>query len=41
MPACSAEQPTTYEFAINARTAKALGWAIPPLLQLQANQLIE
>ncbi|MSQ51953.1 MAG: hypothetical protein EXR28_08700 [Betaproteobacteria bacterium] len=35
------EQPTRFEFAINMKTAKAMGFTIPQSVLLQATRLIQ
>lgn len=35
------EEPTKFQFAFNAKTAKAIGYLLPPSLQLRADTVIE
>ncbi len=35
------EQPTRFEFALNLKTAKTLGIAVPPHIQVRADEVIE
>jgi ABC-type uncharacterized transport system substrate-binding protein len=35
------EQPTTFEFVINLKAAKALGITLPPALMQRVNRVVE
>jgi putative ABC transport system substrate-binding protein len=35
------EQPTKFQFAINLKTAKALGLTVPVIMQMTADEVIE
>ena len=35
------EQPTRFEFVMNLKAAKALGLTIPPVMRLQADEIID
>jgi ABC-type uncharacterized transport system substrate-binding protein len=40
-PELPVQLPTKFEMAVNLKTAKALGLAVPPLIMLRATEVIE